>query len=145
MLQIDLAGNQLCGRGRLGGGQYTAEGIKAIADALRVSGSLSSINLAANELGVEGAKALVPALRDSGSLTSCNVLLTSCNVRNEMDVAAAELLVEAVKGRDFSLCGIQPDQTSADYSNQALQPADAVLLASDLSMAGVSRSLTSVE
>ena len=62
-----------------------------------------------------------------------------------MDVAAAKLLVEAVKGRDISLCGIQPDQTTADFSGsgkpnfERLKPPDAVvLLVSDPSKAGVS-------
>ena len=69
-----------------------------------------------------------------------------------MDVATAKLLVEAVKGRDISLCGIQPDQTSADYRAKRLESGDAVLLASgdavllasDLSKAGVSASLKKV-
>ena len=49
-----------------------------------------------------------------------------------------------VKGRDISLCGIQPDQTGANYFNGGLGSGDAVLLASHLSKAGVSASLTRV-
>ena len=55
-----------------------------------------------------------------------------------MDVAAAQLLVEAVKGKDVALAGIQCDQTSADFYDHGLKPPDAVLLASDLSKADVS-------
>ena len=40
LTSLDLKGNQLCGVGRGGHGTYTAEGIKAIADALRVSASV---------------------------------------------------------------------------------------------------------
>ena len=76
--------------------------------------------------------------RVSASLTSCNVL------QNGMDVAAAGSLVAAVKDRDISLCGIQPDRTSANFCNMWLKSGDAVLLASDLSKAGVSGSLTQV-
>ena len=36
--QLDLSNNQLCGRGT-----YTAEGITAIADALRVNGALTEV------------------------------------------------------------------------------------------------------
>ena len=36
--QLDLPGNQLCGLDVLGRGTYNAEGITAIADALRVNG-----------------------------------------------------------------------------------------------------------
>ena len=68
-MQINLAGNQLCGLDQFGFGTYTAEGIKTIADAIRVSRSLNTIILHSNKLGVEGAKALAPAIRDSRSLS----------------------------------------------------------------------------
>ena len=87
----------------------------------------------------EGIKALAGALGVCASLTSCNIL------KNRMDVAAAKLLVEVVKDKDISLCGIKPDQTSASFSNQGLKPPDAVLLASDLTKASVSGSLTVAE
>ena len=72
----------------------------------------------------------------STALKSCNVL------KNEMDIATAEMLVKAVKDKDISLCGITPDQTEASFRRQSLGPGDAVLLASDLSKAGVSTALT---
>ena len=37
------------------------------------------------------------------------------------------------------------DQTTADFSNQDLKPPDAILLASDLSQAGVTGALTSLD
>jgi hypothetical protein len=43
VLQLDLSNNQLCGTIGLGHGTYTAEGITAIADALRVNGTLTNI------------------------------------------------------------------------------------------------------
>jgi microsomal dipeptidase-like Zn-dependent dipeptidase len=49
LTSIDLSGNQLCGIGTdydyYGNeqGTYTAEGIKAIADALRVNGALTNV------------------------------------------------------------------------------------------------------
>ena len=52
-----------------GRGTYTADGIKAIADSIAVTASLTSIDLSRNNLRDEGAKALAPALRDSTSLT----------------------------------------------------------------------------
>ena len=89
-------------------------------------------------LGDEGVTALGEALKVNASLTSCNVL------RNEMDVAAATSLVEAVKEKNISLCGITPDQTTANFTHKGLKPPDAILLSSDLSKAGVSASLTSL-
>ena len=61
-----------------------------------------------------------------------------------MNVSAAQLLVEAVKGKNVSFAGIRRDQTSADFHNQVLQAPDVVLLASDLSNAVVSASLTNL-
>jgi hypothetical protein len=45
VLQLDLSGNELCGLSYYndGDGTYTAEGITAIADALRVNGGLTKI------------------------------------------------------------------------------------------------------
>ena len=43
VLQLDLLSNQLCGLDRYGKGTYTAEGITAIADALRVNSALTKI------------------------------------------------------------------------------------------------------
>ena len=52
------------------------------------------------------------------------------------------MLAEVAKQKGISLCGIQRDQTTADFSNWNLEPPDAILLASDLSQAGVTGSLT---
>jgi len=137
----------------------------AIADAMRINASLTTLLLPDNVIGPEGAKALAPAIAGSASLTSLsmhstkigavggvaiadalrvNASLTSCNVlKNNLDVPAAKALVEAVKDKDVSLCGIRPD--SSKMSLVGLKPPDAILLASDLSKAGVSASLTKVD
>jgi len=92
-------------------------------------------SLSSNRLGPAGAAALAPAVAASASLTVANVL------SNNLDIESATLLVNAVKDKDVSLCGIQRDQTEADFRWKDLLPHDAVLLASDLSKAGVSASL----
>jgi len=109
-LQLDLSGNQLCGVDEYGEGTYTAEGITAIADALRVHGGLTVANLLGNQL----------------------------------DVKSAKILAEVAKQKGISLCGIQRDQTTADFRKR-LQPSDAILLGSDLSQAVVTGALTSVD
>ena len=81
-------------------------------------------------------QAVADSLRVNTALTSCHVL------KNKLDVAVAKSLVEALKDRDVSLSGIRFDQT--DFEEHELETADAILLASDLSKAGVSGSLTSV-
>ena len=55
------------------------------------------------------------------------------------------MIAEVAKQKGISLCGIQRDQTAADFSNQDLKPPDAILLASDLSQAVVTGSLTKME
>ena len=65
-------------------------------------------------------------------------------LRNEFDAESAKMLAEVAKQKGISLCGIRRDQTSADFSKQDLEPPDAILLASDLSQAGVTGSLTSL-
>ena len=47
-------------------GTFTAEGITAIADALRVTGSLTSCNVLKNNLDVTAANLLVEAVKDNG-------------------------------------------------------------------------------
>ena len=54
------------------------------------------------------------------------------------------MLAAVAKEKVISLCGIKRDQTEANFYSQQLQPCDAILLASDLSQAGVTGSLTSV-
>ena len=39
--QVDLSDNMLCGVDEDGDGEYTVEGIKALADALRVTASMT--------------------------------------------------------------------------------------------------------
>jgi len=85
VLQLDLSNNKLCGiHDDYGHGTYNAEGITAIADALRVNGALTSIDLSRNHLcGIwndndgnrrgtytaEGITAIADALGVNGSLT----------------------------------------------------------------------------
>ena len=64
-LQLDLSHNELCGLAYRGEGTYTAEGITAIANALKVTASLTECNLRGNRLGVEGWTIIFNALRDS--------------------------------------------------------------------------------
>ena len=150
LTSLNLAQNQLCGiwtdwRGDKQG-TYTTEGITAIADALRVNGALTSLDLSSNLLcGVangrgtytaKGIAAIADALRVNGVLTVANLL------GNGLDEESAKMLAEVAKQKGISLCGIQRDQTTADFSNKNLKPPDAILLVSDLSQAGVTGVLT---
>ena len=169
-MQLDLSGNQLCGVNESCQGYYTAEGITAIADALRVNGALTSVKLRGNKLrdegwgaifaaicgnkdskimsldasfeniGPAGVKLIAEALRTSitGALTVTNLL------GNQLDAESAKMLAEVAKQKGISLCGIQRDQTTAHFSRTGLEPPDAILLGSDLSQAVVTGGLTSI-
>ncbi len=69
VLQLDLSINQLCGKGARGNytaegrATYTAEGITAIADALRVNSGLTELNLAGNSIKDEGITAICNAVQ----------------------------------------------------------------------------------
>ena len=67
--QLDLAGTQLCGiwtdRQCHQRGTYTAEGITAIADALRVNGALTALNLSSDCLKDEGVSAVCEAIQSN--------------------------------------------------------------------------------
>ena len=86
----------------------------------------------------KGAAALAPALAANAALTVVNVLA------NKLDVASAEMLTAAAKEKGISLCGIKRDQIEAIFCNSRLGSVDAILLASDLSQAGVTASLTNL-
>ena len=68
VLQLDLSNNELCGLDSDSHGAYTADGITAIADALRVNGGLTKLSLAKNKLGEEGTKFLCDALVGNNTL-----------------------------------------------------------------------------
>ena len=62
LTSLDLSQNRLCGVATTIFGQrgtYTAEGITALADALRVSASMTRLNVTWNSLGEEGEAALL--------------------------------------------------------------------------------------
>ena len=65
VFQLDLSNNQLCGLNEYGHGTYTAEGITAIADALRVNGGLTALNLSDNRLKDEGVSAVCKAIQSN--------------------------------------------------------------------------------
>jgi len=99
---------------------------------------MKSVGFAGCDLGVDEAKAVADYVSVSGGLTVIDLLY------NKLDVEAAKMLAEVAKQKGISLCGIQRDQTTADFSKMRLQPPDAILLASDLSQAVVTGALTQV-
>ncbi|KOO24107.1 hypothetical protein Ctob_001633, partial [Chrysochromulina tobinii] len=108
--ELEISGN-MTGNSNIGG----TAGVKHVAKMLGVNGGLTSINLSGNQLWAAGAKHVAKMLGVNGALTS------------------AKMLAKVAKQKGISLCGIQRDQTTADFSHKNLKPPDAILLASDLS------------
>jgi hypothetical protein len=82
LTSLDLSVNQLCGvwtdyRGQHG--TYTAEGITAIADAMRVNGALTVTNLLGNKLDAESAKMLAEVAKQKG--------ISLCGIRRDQTTA----------------------------------------------------------
>jgi Ran GTPase-activating protein (RanGAP) involved in mRNA processing and transport len=134
----------------LSGNLFGPEFAIALAKALLVNGRLTSLNLSNNHLcglagrgrgtyTAEGITAIAGAMRVNGSLTVTNLL------GNELDAESAKMLAEFAKQKGISLCGIQRDQTIADFHGQGLQPPEAILLVSDLSQAVVTGGLTALD
>jgi len=89
-------------------GTYTAEGIVAISDMLRVNRTLRSVRLTSNHLGAyydgskwvpdsSGVTALAEALKQNSTLTTLDVR------NNNIDAAAKKLLRDAAKGKRVEL------------------------------------------
>jgi hypothetical protein len=159
----------LSGRDNIGG----EAGAKHVADMLGVNGGLTKLSLAENKLEEEGTKAICEALEQNTTLKELdmsgdrygpsniggtagakhvakmlgvNGALTVTNLLGDnLDAESAKMLAEVAKQKGISLCGIRRDQTTADFSNQALKLPDVILLASDLSQAVVTGGLTSID
>ena len=67
LTSLNLSNNELCGV-KYGRGTYTADGIKAIADALRVSASLTLLDVRYNSLDEEGEAVLRKAVESCSGL-----------------------------------------------------------------------------
>ena len=91
----------------------------------------------------------------AGMLSSATTALKVANIlENRFDIQSAHMLADVARQKGISLCGIEPDQTTADFNGlgerhgergpQFLSPSDAILLASDLSQAGVTAAITEV-
>ena len=112
------------------------EGAKAIAEALKVNAVLTDLCLDYNNIGAEGAIAIAEALKVNAVLKNCNLL------KNSLDIESATMLAKIGAEKGIMLSGMKRDQAEAVFSVQRLQPADGILMASDLKFMAV---LTSVD
>jgi Ran GTPase-activating protein (RanGAP) involved in mRNA processing and transport len=99
---------------------------------LKLMAVLTTLRLDDTKIGAVGAKAIAEALKVNAVLKHCNLL------KNNLDIESATMLAKIGTEKGIMFSGMTRDQTEADFSNQGLQPADAILIGSDLKlMAGV--------
>ena len=140
VLQLNLSGNELCGLDNDGCGSYNAEGITAIADALRVNGSLTVTNLLGNELDVESAKMLAQVAKQKG-ISLCGILRDQTTVDYyrlhlhppDAILLASDLSQAVVTGGlttiDLSgnqLCGVWTDDDGDEHGNYTAEGITAI-------------------
>jgi hypothetical protein len=63
-------------------------------------------------------------------------------LKNNLDVESATMLAKIGTEKGIMLSGMKRDQTEASFSNQSLQPADAILIGSDLQFMAVMKNLS---
>ena len=117
MTSINLSSNGLCGitKGFLGPkGTYDATGIQAIANALRVSSSLTLLNIAGNYIGKEGKLALGNAVHES---TGCSLGYLTCDEWSvHPETRALDISGKGIDQGDLVLLtGILKFNTSLNY------------------------------
>ena len=93
LTSLNLAQTQLCGLDKYGNGTYTADGITAIAYALRVSGGLTSVELRGNRLGDEGWGAIFAAI--CGNKDSKIISMDASS--EDIGPAGVKLIAEALR------------------------------------------------
>ena len=143
-------------------GTYTAEGINAVADALRVSGSITVLILSRNKIEDEGAITIGHALRDNADckmqtleLKYCRIgaggakalaafcavspSLTECKLRsNNLRVEGWTIIFNALRDSPSSKI------TTWDLYNEGLGPEIAKALAEYISVSGSLTKLVAV-
>ena len=88
--------------------------------------SVTELNLSDRGLHVPAAMLVASLIPATSVLKSCNLL------KNRFDVESAKKLTKMGAEKGIMLSGMTRDQTVADFTKEGLQPADAILIASDL-------------
>jgi NLR family CARD domain-containing protein 3 len=139
VLQLYLSVNELCGLDRDGDGTYTAEGITAIADALRVNGGLTRVDVRHNNITGDGAAQLTAAVLGNlkiemfneipikemraDSFTELDLKWKYVGVEGGMVVAGLIPVMGALTSLDLSnndLCGLDCWQGKGIYTAEGI-------------------------
>jgi hypothetical protein len=114
---------------KLGGDRPTVR--RVLVAVVANASELRTLNLSQNKLDAEDARALAPTLMKTTALKNCSLL------KNSLDVESATMLAKIGTEKGIMLSGMKRDQTVAEFNGQGLQPADAILIGSDLQFMAV--------
>ncbi len=114
-MQLDLSCNRLCGVDEYGEGTYTAKGITAIADALRVNGGLTELNIAHNSIMDDGITAICNAVQSykESKLAKLNVAANNISQIGATAVAAMVAVTGALTELNIAANSIKDDGITA--------------------------------
>jgi Ran GTPase-activating protein (RanGAP) involved in mRNA processing and transport len=107
----------------------------SIVRAARQHDKITNLGLSGCGIGPIGAKEIADYIQFTAALKSCNLL------KNGLDVESATMLAKIGAEKGIMLSGMSRDQTVANFEHQDLEPADAILIASDLRLMAVLTSL----
>jgi hypothetical protein len=133
LTSLNLFNNQLCGLDDYGIGTYTAEGITAISDAMRVNGLLTALDLSSNYLTDEGVSAVCEAIQSNKEtkLTSLNLGDNEIGPVGANAVAAMVVVTGSLTSINLSknkLCGVWTDD---DGEQQGTYTAEGITAIAD--------------
>ena len=129
--RVDVRGNNLAGEGasQLSAailGNLKIEMFNEIPIKEMRANSFTELDLKEKRFGVEGSMVVAGLIPMMAMLTICNLL------KNDLDIKSAMMLAKIGTEKHILLSGIKHDQTEASFSSNNLQPADGILIASDL-------------
>ena len=133
LTSLNLFNNQLCGLDDYGIGTYTAEGITAISDAMRVNGLLTALDLSSNYLTDEGVSAVCEAIQSNKEtkLASLNFGVNEIGPVGANAVAAMVVVTGSLTSINLSknkLCGVWTDD---DGEQQGTYTAEGITAIAD--------------
>eukprot|EP00900_Chrysochromulina_parva_P011126 jgi/Chrpa1/20013/Chrysochromulina_OHIO_Genome00027898-RA len=132
LTQLSLNGNKL----------GNASGC-ALVVVLQANTTLRQLDLGGNKLGAESSKGMVEALKTNTTFLTVKLdgavisIAELTLLKNRFDVESATMLATIGAEKGIMLSGMKRDQTEADFTGQGLQPADAILIGSDLKFMAV--------
>ena len=115
----------------VGHNNLNEQAVLGIVRAARQHNKITNLGLSGCGVGPIGAKEIADYIRFTAVLKNCNLL------KNGFNMESATMLAQIGMEKGIMLSGMTRFQTKADFSGQDLQPADGILIGSDLQFMAV--------